>query len=110
MSKLNGQTVSVVEVETDEVAFPIEPLHEKIVIKPFPAEEVSEGGIIIPDSVKERPNKATVVAVGGGLKDRPMALQVGDVVFHVKEAGIEVEHKKEQYFIVRDTDVLAKLK
>lgn len=92
------------------MSFPVQPLHDKIVIKPFPPEETSEGGIIIPDSVKERPNKATVMAVGAGLIDRKMALKVGDVVFHVKQAGTKIEIEKEDYFIMSDRDVLCKLK
>lgn len=87
----------------------IKPLHEKVVIKPFPPDTVSENGIIIPDSVQIRPSKATVVAVGEGLKERPMELKEGDVVFHVKGCGTLIQHEKEDYFIMSDRDILAKL-
>jgi chaperonin GroES len=87
--------------------FNIKPLHERIVIKPYPPDEVSDGGIIVPDSVKQRPSKAWVVAVGGGLKERPMEIKVGDTVFHIKGAGTLIEHDKTEYFIITDRDVLA---
>lgn len=89
--------------------FPIQPLHEKIIVLPFSAEEKTTGGIIVPDSAKERPNKATVIAVGSGTNERAMALKVGDVVLHVKGAGMEIECNGEKYFLMRDTDCLAKL-
>ena len=88
-------------------AIDIKPLHEHIVIKPFPPDEVSDGGIIVPDSVKKRPSKATVIAVGKGLKDRPMEIHEGEVVFHIKDAGTLIEHEKQEYYIITDRDVLA---
>jgi chaperonin GroES len=84
--------------------FPIEALQSNIIIKPFEAEGKSDGGIIIPDSVKVRPSKGTVVSMGEDLKDKP--IKVGTVVHHVKGAGIEVEYKKEPYFIMRFSDLL----
>lgn len=90
--------------------FPITPIHDKLIIKPVEADRVSEGGIIIPDSVQQRPNKATVVAAGEGLLDRPMKLKVGDIVFHVKQAGTKIEYEKEEYWIISDRDVLCKFK
>lgn len=86
--------------------FPIQPLHEKLVVKPFPPEKISEGGIIVPDSVQDRPNKATVMAVGTGLDNRPMTLKEGDIVLHVKNAGTLVQHEKVDYYILRDVDIL----
>lgn len=87
----------------------VEPLFEKVLIKPFPAEEKTVGGIIVPDSVKERPSKGTVVAVGGGTPDKPMILKEGDVVIHVKGAGTEVEENGEILFLMRDTDCLCRV-
>jgi chaperonin GroES len=89
--------------------FPIQPLHEKIVVKPFPPEQISAGGIIVPDTVQERPSKATVVAIGTGLDNRPMTLKVGDIVFHVKNAGTPVRYNSEEYFVLRDVEVLCTL-
>lgn len=84
-----------------------QPLHEKIIVLPFPPEKETGSGIIIPDTVQERPSKATVVAVGNGLKDRPMELQIGDVVFHVKNAGTQIPET--EYFILRDADCLCRI-
>lgn len=84
----------------------IQPLNEKILVRPFPPDAISEGGIIIPDSIQQRPSKALVIAVGEGLKDRPMRLQKGDTVFHVKNAGTPVEHNGEILYILRDVDCL----
>jgi chaperonin GroES len=81
----------------------VQPLKDKILVKAFPPEEVSEGGIIVPDSVKERPSKAWVKAVGELVTN----INEGDVVFHVKGAGIEIEVDKEQLFLMPDRDVLA---
>ena len=88
----------------------IRPIHEKILVFPFPPDEMSEGGIIVPDSIKERPSKATIVAVGDGLKDRPMVLKEGDVVFHIKGAGTEIEERGNKYYLMTDRDILCTLK
>lgn len=88
----------------------IQPLADRVLLKPVAAEEKTVGGIIIPDSAKEKPAKAEVVAVGPGSKDEPMSLQVGDVVLYGKYAGTEVEHEGEKYLIMRQSDVLAIIK
>ena len=82
----------------------IQPLHEKIIVLPFPIENQTKAGIIIPDTAQERPSKATVVAVGGGTKDRPMELEVGDVVFHIKNAGSPIDIDGVLHYILRDVD------
>lgn len=87
----------------------MKPLHEKLLVLPFPPEKETASGIIIPDSVQERPSKATVVAVGNGLKDRPMDMQVGDIVFHVKNAGTPITDEGVEYFILRDADCLCRI-
>lgn len=84
----------------------IKPLYNRILVKPFEPEEKSVGGIIVPDSVKERPNKATVIEVGEGLKERPMKINKGDIVFHIKGAGTLID-ENENYYIMNDLDVLA---
>lgn len=87
----------------------IEPLHEKIVVLPFPKKKETESGIIIPDSSQERPSKATVVAVGKGIDGRPMELKVGDVIYHTKNAGSPIEEDGVLYFILRDVDCQCRL-
>lgn len=84
-----------------------QPLHEKIIVLPFPPDKETASGILIPDTVQERPSKATVVAVGKGLKDRPMEIKEGDIVFHVKNAGTQIPDT--EYFILRDADCLCRL-
>lgn len=86
------------------VEFPSEALQSNVIIFPCKAEDVSVGGIIIPDSVKERPSKGTVVSLGEDLKDKPIT--IGTLVHHVKGAGVEMEYNKESYFIMRYSDLL----
>lgn len=85
----------------------IKPLADRILVRPVAAEEKTVGGIIIPDSAKEKPAKGEVLAVGGGIKDEEMVLRVGDVVLYGKYAGTEIEHEGEKYLIMRQSDVLA---
>ncbi|MCM1005795.1 MAG: co-chaperone GroES [Prevotella sp.] len=88
----------------------IKPLADRVLIEPMPAEEVTVGGIIIPDSAKEKPLKGTVVAAGNGTKDEPMILKEGDNVLYGKYAGTEIEFESKKYLIMRQNDVLAILK
>ena len=85
----------------------IRPLADRVLIKPAAAEEKTLGGIIIPDSAKEKPLKGEIVAVGNGTKDEEMVLHVGDQVLYGKYAGTEIELDSEKYLIMRQADVLA---
>ena len=85
----------------------IKPLADRVLIKPAAAEEKTIGGIIIPDSAKEKPLKGKVMAVGNGTKDDPMVLKAGDTVLYGKYAGTEIEIEGELYLIMRQSDVLA---
>ncbi|MDR0864451.1 MAG: co-chaperone GroES [Candidatus Symbiothrix sp.] len=85
----------------------IKPLADRVLVKPAAAEEKTIGGIIIPDSAKEKPLKGEVIAVGNGTKDEAMVLQAGDKVLYGKYAGTEIELEGEQYLIMRQSDVLA---
>ncbi len=87
----------------------IKPLFDRVLIEPTPAEEVTLGGIIIPDTAKEKPLKGKVVAVGSGTKDEPMILAVGDEVIFGKYAGSELELDSVKYLMMRQSDVLAVL-
>lgn len=84
----------------------IKPLADRVLIEPTAAEEVTLGGIIIPDSAKEKPLKGTIVAVGNGTKDEEMVLKVGDTVLYGKYAGTELELEGEKYLMMRQADVL----
>ncbi|MDR0613620.1 MAG: co-chaperone GroES [Dysgonamonadaceae bacterium] len=85
----------------------IKPLADRVLVKPALAEEKTVGGIIIPDSAKEKPLKGEVIAVGNGTKDEQMVLKAGDKVLYGKYAGTEIELDGEQFLIMRQSDVLA---
>ena len=85
----------------------IKPLADRVLIKPAPAEEKTAGGIIIPDTAKEKPLQGEVLAVGNGTKDEEMVLKAGDTVLYGKYSGTEVELDGEKYLIMRQSDVLA---
>ena len=84
----------------------IKTLADRVLVKPAVAEE-KIGGIIIPDTAKEKPLKGEVLAVGNGTKDEDMILKVGDVVLYGKYSGTEVDIDGETYLIMRQSDVLA---
>jgi len=88
----------------------IKPLADRVLILPAPAEEKTIGGIIIPDTAKEKPLKGKVVAVGNGTKDEEMILKENDEVLYGKYAGTEVEFDGAKYLIMRQSDVVAVLK
>ena len=85
----------------------IRPLADRVLIKPAPAEEKTVGGIIIPDTAKEKPLQGEVIAAGNGTKDEEMVLKAGDNVLYGKYSGTEVELDGEKYLIMRQSDVLA---
>ena len=86
----------------------IKPLAERVLILPAPAEE-KVGGIIIPDTAKEKPLRGKVVAAGNGTKDEEMILKEGDTVLYGKYAGTELEYEGTKYLMMRQSDVLAVL-
>ena len=79
----------------------IKPLADRVLILPAPAEEKTIGGIIIPDTAKEKPLQGEVVAVGNGTKDEEMILQVGDTVLYGKYSGTELELEGKTFRIKR---------
>ncbi len=88
------------------------PLYDRVVVKPAPPEEVTKGGIIIPDTAKEKPQQGEVVAVGKGKltedgKLIPLQVKVGDQVLFGKYAGTEVTIDGEEYLIMRESDIYA---
>ena len=85
----------------------IKPLADRVLVVPAPAEERTIGGIIIPDTAKEKPLKGEVVAVGNGTKDEDMLVKVGDTVLYGKYAGTELELDGTKYLIMRQSDILA---
>ena len=90
----------------------LKPLGDRVVIKPSPAEEKTKGGIILPDTAKEKPVIGEIVAVGPGKKSEegkivPMDLKVGDKVLYGKYSGTEVTVDGQEYLIMREADIFA---
>ena len=85
----------------------IKPLADRVIIEPAAAEEKTAGGIIIPDTAKEKPSKGTVVAVGPGTKDNPVTVKAGDVVLYGKYAGTEINFEDKDFMIMRESDIVA---
>lgn len=85
----------------------IQPLADRVLIEPSPAEEKTAGGLFIPDTAKEKPQKGTVVAVGTGKKDEPLTVKVGDKVLYGKYAGTEISIEGKDYLIMRESDIVA---
>lgn len=85
----------------------IKPLADRVLVEPAAAEEKTAGGIIIPDTAKEKPQKGTVVAVGPGKKDEPVTVKVGDEVLYGKYAGTEITVDGVNYLIMRESDIVA---
>ena len=85
----------------------IKPLADRVIIEPSAAEEKTAGGIIIPDTAKEKPSKGTVVAVGPGTKESPITVKNGDTVLYGKYAGTEISYEDNDYLIMRESDIVA---
>ena len=90
-----------------EVKVSITPLHDRVIVRPAAAETKTAGGIIIPDTAKEKPQRGTVIAVGSGKVDEPMTVKVGDMVLYGKYAGTEIALEMEDLLIMRESDILA---
>ena len=84
----------------------IKPLADRVLVLPAQAEE-KVGGIIIPDTAKEKPQHGTIVAAGNGTKDEEMVLKEGDEVLYGKYSGTELDVEGTKYLIMRQSDVLA---
>jgi chaperonin GroES len=89
------------------MAIKIKPLADRVLVEPAPAEEKTAGGIIIPDTAKEKPQRGTVVAVGNGKPDEPMTVKVGDTILYGKYSGTELSHEGADYLMMREADILA---
>ncbi|MFM7747641.1 MAG: co-chaperone GroES [Bacteroidota bacterium] len=85
----------------------ITPIADRVLVEPTPAEEKTAGGIIIPDTAKEKPQRGTVVAVGQGKKDEPMTVKSGQTILYGKYSGTEVQIDGKDYLIMRESDIMA---
>jgi chaperonin GroES len=96
------------------MASTIEPLADRVVIKTVTQEEVLASGLVIPDTAKEKPQQGEVVAVGPGRRDDngkivPMDIKAGDIILYAKYSGTEVKIDQEEYIVLSEKDVLAKI-
>lgn len=90
------------------------PLSDRVVIKPLEQEEITKSGLVLPDTAREKPQEGEVVAVGPGRiaddgKRIAMEVKVGDKVVYSKYAGSEFKEDEDEYLIVREADILAKI-
>lgn len=85
----------------------VKPLADRVLIEPAAAEEKTAGGIIIPDTAKEKPQKGKVIAVGNGKPDEPLTVKNGDSVLYGKYAGTEISIEGKDYLIMRESDIFA---
>ena len=85
----------------------VTPLHDRVIVKAAAPETISKGGIIIPDTAQEKPQRGIVVAAGTGKKDEPVTVKVGDNVLYGKYAGTEIQIEGNDYLIMRESDILA---
>ncbi len=95
------------------MAVKLEPLADRLVVKPIEREEVTKGGIVLPDTVKEKPQEGKVLAVGPGRlsddgKRIAMDVKVGDIVIYARYGGTEYKIEDEEVIILRESDILAK--
>lgn len=87
----------------------LKPINDRVVVQPAAADEKTSGGIIIPDTAKEKPQKGKVVAVGPGKEDQKLTVKKGDVVLYGKYAGQELNYEGKEYLIMREDDILVVL-
>ena len=91
----------------------LKPLADRVVVRPIEREEVTKGGIVLPDTAKEKPQEGEIIAVGPGRlsedgKRMPMDVKVGDIVVYAKYGGTEIKIGDEELMILRESDILAK--
>lgn len=96
------------------MAISLKPLGNRVVVEPLEQEEITAGGIVLPETAKEKPQKGTVLSVGPGERDDqgkyiPMDVSVGDVVLFAKYSGTEIKVDSKKVLILRDSDILAKV-
>jgi chaperonin GroES len=87
----------------------MKPIADRVIIKPAPADEKTIGGIIIPDTAKEKPQRGEVIAVGPGKENNKMSVKKGDTVLYGRYSGQEITHEGVDYIIMREDDILVVL-
>ena len=87
------------------MAVAIKPLEDRVVVKPSAAEQTTASGLVIPDTAKEKPQRGKVIAVGDGLKDKPVTVKVGDNILYGKYSGTELTIDGKEYLVMRNSDI-----
>lgn len=87
----------------------MKPIADRVIIKPAPADEKTKGGIIIPDTAKEKPQRGEVIAVGPGKDGNLMTVTPGDIVLYGKYSGQEITYEGVDYLIMREEEILVVL-
>ncbi len=87
----------------------MKPINDRVVVEPASAEETTKGGIIIPDTAKEKPQRGTIIAVGPGKDGNKLTVKKGDTVLYGKYAGQELNYEGKDYLIMREDDILVVL-
>ena len=85
----------------------VKPLADRVLVEPAEAETKTAGGIIIPDTAKEKPMRGKVIATGAGKKDEPITVKAGDTVLYGKYSGTEIQIDGKEYLIMRESDIYA---
>ncbi len=85
------------------------PNEDRVLVEPAAAEEKTASGIIIPDTAKEKPQKGKVIAVGEGVKDKPVTVKVGERILYGKYAGTEINIDGKDYLIMRNSDIFGSI-
>jgi chaperonin GroES len=85
----------------------VKPLADRVLVEPAPAETKTAGGLIIPDTAKEKPQKGKIIAIGNGKPEEPLTVKVGDTVLYGKYAGTEIQIEGKEYLIMRESDIYA---
>ena len=91
----------------EKIKVKVTPLADRVLVAPAEAETKTAGGIIIPDTAKEKPQRGTVIAVGTGKKDEPMTVKVGDTILYGKYSGTEISIEGNDYLIMKESDIYA---
>src|SRR6202162_1521820 len=100
-------------MEVKEMTVNVTPLHDRVLVRRLEEKETVKGGIIIPDTAKEKPQEGEVIAVGAGKIERgariPLDVKAGDRILFGKYSGTEIKIEDEEYLILREEEILAKL-
>jgi len=99
--------MGLLKKKKNNMSINVKPLADRVIIEPAPAEEKTAGGIIIPDTAKEKPKKGKIIAAGNGKKDEPLTVKAGDTVLYGQYSGTEIKIDGGDYLIMRESDIFA---